>query len=807
MGSKRTLLDFFNSSNNNNSDINNNNNNNNKNDISSEKKQKVKNESEKSGNIQNELHNLSFSPASESAASVSDTFQQPSESENIKQPFKKITNEYYKGLKLDADWLIKSFPDVLEKIQLGRRNGLKCNVCFRQITTALKSSKNGRVAMADGIRSDGTKELQRIIDHLKSKAHASALEADIAEKLWLSQSDDHPWIKILKKHEYEFIKSLIELAIDVHNDSQVMTLSANSWPSRSLAKLYANQQISAYQENGLDANFKSFEPSANYLHHRNPVVYREMLDTVAAVVMEKTLENLRKSVCFALQVDGSVDKCTVDNKFVTARYLNEEKALKNIFLGETHSEIRGADGLLNSVLNLFQKLEITDVLKEKLTGLTTDGESVNTGKNAGLWVKLKQFLENDVLCMWCVAHRADLVLEDLERSVMEVQHWKINLKAVSTFYRASALRTGELEAKCKETQTQFLHFPEFFEVRFAQHLFNLANIVWNNLPSMRLHWNAVLSSDVAERKEKAKVQGFLKIWKENGDQEYFTALMLDLLSVVEKLEKDCQRSMITLCDIEISKKIAIDSINLMEKIPFPGGYEEKLHTTYNKLLSENEITETETQRKKVNSLVTVARSREAVRNEMVLSVKEFLSQRLHLDQENIVKNMKAFLESRNSDSMIKASRDVVEELFGSNAVKIFSQEVISLFAAESLPAPSNLNNLTGILYHFLRVSERGTYFSKLVETYISLTPHSSNAERAVSYHTALKGPKQSSLSREAINSRMYIAINSPGTAHFDPRPAVARYLREKERRIRLPDSELYQNEFFTKRFFSKETTF
>jgi hypothetical protein len=49
-------------------------------------------------------------------------------------------------------------------------------------------------------------------------------------------------------------------------------------------------------------------------------------------------------------------------------------------------------------------------------------------------------------------------------------------------------------------------------------------------------------------------------------------------------------------------------------------------------------------------------------------------------------------------------------------------------------------------------------------------------ERAVSVHTTLKTAKQSSYSREAINSRMYIALNGEGTALFNPRPAVAKFL-------------------------------
>ena len=95
----------------------------------------------------------------------------------------------------------------------------------------------------------------------------------------------------------------------------------------------------------------------------------------------------------------------------------------------------------------------------------------------------------------------------------------------------------------------------------------------------------------------------------------------------------------------------------------------------------------------------------------------------------------------------------------------------------------------------------GTVFSKLVQTFITLTPHSIAPEHAVSCHTILKGPKQSCYSREAINSRMY--IDSIGTAHFGPIPAVAKFLQKRERRYSQPDKNVYKNRDFARKFFAK----
>ena len=91
-----------------------------------------------------------------------------------------------------------------------------------------------------------------------------------------------------------------------------------------------------------ESSFCDFNPSASVYDYRNPTVYREMLDTVAEVVMEDTIQEIIDADCFLLQVDGSVDKYSVDNKFITAHFVGRDKNMKNIFLGESHSEMHGA---------------------------------------------------------------------------------------------------------------------------------------------------------------------------------------------------------------------------------------------------------------------------------------------------------------------------------------------------------------------------------------------------------------------------------------------------------------------------------
>ena len=48
---------------------------------------------------------------------------------------------------------------------------------------------------------------------------------------------------------------------------------------------------------------------------------------------------------------------------------------------------------------------------------------------------------------------------------------------------------------------------------------------------------------------------------------------------------------------------------------------------------------------------------------------------------------------------------------------------------------------------------------------------------------------------------MMVALNGKGTSAYDPRPAVAEFLKMKDRRYREPDIEIYAKREFAVNFF------
>jgi len=162
---------------------------------------------------------------------------------------------------VNVPWLVQTFP-TLVPVKLGKLNGLKCSLCFHDITEAQKAARNGTAPIVDGFRCDETKAIEHVIDHMKGEVHPSAERAQIAKDTWTAQSDSHPWVKVMKTHQNDVVQLLIRLAVDVHNDSVVKTLSGWTWPSRYLAQRHADNQISQYVDHGLDANFVPYTPQS-----------------------------------------------------------------------------------------------------------------------------------------------------------------------------------------------------------------------------------------------------------------------------------------------------------------------------------------------------------------------------------------------------------------------------------------------------------------------------------------------------------------------------------------------------------------
>ena len=196
------------------------------------------------------------------------------------------TNGWYKGKKLDLNWQLLAEPCLelrreAQKGQQRRRPVITCMLCSEYELEVKRFAVNGRIPIVRGIRVDGKDRLRTLIDHLFSSIHNEALRLKQLEDAWNLSSDSHPWVKVMKQCKAQTLEFLIRMAVDVYNDCRVETLSARSWPSRSLATEHSNALLHAFETEGWDAEFIPFSQPSSIYHYRDPTTYAEMRDIIA----------------------------------------------------------------------------------------------------------------------------------------------------------------------------------------------------------------------------------------------------------------------------------------------------------------------------------------------------------------------------------------------------------------------------------------------------------------------------------------------------------------------------------------------
>ena len=175
-----------------------------------------------------------------------------------------------------------------------------------------------------------------------------------------------------------------------------------------------------------------------------------------------------------------------------------------------------------------------------------------------------------------------------------------------------------------------------------------------NLPACIKVWEQMQAPEsTRDKKEKAEAKGFLRIW--NHQQKWITSRMGDILEIFETLQKKLQMSDLFISDLLTVTDAAVKKLSLMRDGPFPGRREEK------ESCPSDSTSEDLTQRKSNHQFVwTNRRNARTIRLEVVQVSHEYISERMHAEQEDVIKDMKGFMMSRDpSLSMACASSGVV----------------------------------------------------------------------------------------------------------------------------------------------------
>jgi hypothetical protein len=105
--------------------------------------------------------------------------------------------------------------------------------------------------------------------------------------------------------------------------------------------------------------------------------------------------------------------------------------------------------------------------------------------------------------------------------------------------------------------------------------------------------------------------------------------------------------------------------------------------------------------------------------------------------------------------------------------------------------------------HFLAMKGSGC-LSKLAAAFIVVSPHSMLTERAVSHQNIIMSVHKGGMTLTGVHQRTFISLNGIGTAFYEPRAAVSKFLLKCERRYREPVREVYEKRAFVCKFFSND---
>ncbi len=264
--------------------------------------------------------------------------------------------------------------------------------------------------------------------------------------------------------------------------------------------------------------------------------------------------------------------------------------------------------------------------------------------------------------------------------------------------------------------------------------------------------------------------------------------MYDICNVFKRQQKIFQKSNLIILDVITARDAAIEQLNIAREMPFPGGKKEQLGGVGG--ITETALRES---RKSHQYVSSGGRDPQAIRIEIIESAINFLDQRMNIENDETIVNLKAVLDAKSPKEIITASRYSASEILG--------EGLLSEFASDVCLSWEKLKQLSDV-----RIDDQGTYYAlklrkmaqsssgllrKFLASFLCLSPHSMATERAVSHYNNIKTTQRSSLSQESINNTMHISLNGVDTANYDPRPAVNTFLQIKDRRDSCPNELTY----------------
>lgn len=185
-----------------------------------------------------------------------------------------------------------------------------------------------------------------------------------------------------------------------------------------------------------------------------------------------------------------------------------------------------------------------------ISSIVTDGESLNSGNENGLWTRIQRSNTTDkpILSIWCIDHRFNLGWKDLCRHVSLVSNLIDEASSLSTYFHNSGDRTQKLRnVALNNNIPQPLRYPAYFPIRWTQFVFELFNATLRN-------WRVSMQYFLNENESGLSQRWLLY------DRIHLLTFMTDVLCLLKTFQKTFQRDDISILHVQKKKE------NLFERL-------------------------------------------------------------------------------------------------------------------------------------------------------------------------------------------------------------------------------------------------
>ncbi|KAJ3649585.1 hypothetical protein Zmor_021319 [Zophobas morio] len=235
----------------------------------------------------------------------------------------------------------------------------------------------------------------------------------------------------------------------------------------------------------------------------------------------------------------------------------------------------------------------------------------------------------------------------------------------------------------------------------------------------------------------------------------------------------------------------IRSLDSLIRDKLAGGWEELLDNSLvydednNITLKNIHITDVpERRRSKHHLYVTDHRNFEAIRGEIILSLKEFLKERFHIDQ-TLLSAITPFVRLDENAPLNEIHNLIAHDL----DFEELSLEYNDICTKEILKNKS-LHELVKYL-SMLPVGKK-EMFSTILTSFariLAATPHSADVERLISANNLIKTSLRSSVNISTETNNLFVHYNGPDLINWNPRPSIQKWFEIKARRQSMRSSE------------------